>query len=70
MWPTVNNLLRDRQQLLQSFHDVYFHGNTEDGQLRSLWLCQIDPRVALVPPTPLAPRLASCPRHRLPLPLP
>ena len=32
----------------QSFHDVYFHGNTETGQLRSLWLCQIDPRIALV----------------------
>ena len=34
--------------VLQSFHDVYFHGNTETGQLRSLWLCQIDPRIALV----------------------
>ena len=67
MWPTVNNLL-----LVTPVHPSgkIFHGNTEDGQLRSLWLCQIDPRVALVPPTPLAPRLASCPRHRLPLPLP
>ena len=40
MWPTVNGLLRDRQQLLQTFHDVYFTGNSETGQMRSLWLCQ------------------------------
>jgi len=48
IWPTVTELLRERQQLLQSFHDVYYHGNTEAGQHRSLWLCQVDPRVALV----------------------
>ena len=48
IWPTVTELLRERQQLLQSFHDVYYHGNTETGQHRSLWLCQVDPRVALV----------------------
>ena len=40
VWPTVNGLLRDRQQLLQTFHDVYFTGNSETGQMRSLWLCQ------------------------------
>ena len=41
VWPTVNGLLRDRQQLLQTFHDVYFTGNSETGQMRSLWLCQV-----------------------------